>query len=90
MLVPSKDEPEELFLHRPKVNRCQPAAAEIALDTNILACYFLAEGGADATTQTQRQATRQLIESGQDVFLPKTVAQELRFRAGGGRSTLRP
>jgi predicted nucleic-acid-binding protein len=46
----------------------------IGLDTNVLARYFVEEEGADPATQTQRQAARQLIESGQKLFLPKTVA----------------
>jgi predicted nucleic-acid-binding protein len=51
----------------------------IGLDTNVLARYFVEEEGADAATQAQRQAARQLIESGQDLFLPKTVALELEW-----------
>jgi len=51
----------------------------IGLDTNVLARYFVAEDGADATTERQRQAARQLIESGQALFLPKTVALELEW-----------
>ena len=57
----------------------QPAAAVIGLDTNLLARYFVEEEGADAATQAQRQAARQLIESGQDLFLSKTVALELNW-----------
>ena len=57
----------------------QPAAAVIGLDTNLLARYFVEEEGADAATQAQREAARQLIESGQDLFLPKTVALELNW-----------
>ncbi|MCX5954580.1 MAG: type II toxin-antitoxin system VapC family toxin [Cyanobacteria bacterium] len=34
---------------------------------------------ADTATETQRQAARQLIESGQPLFLPKTVALELEW-----------
>ena len=49
----------------------------IGLDTNVLARYFVAENGADAATERQRQAARVLIESGQPLFLPKTVALEL-------------
>ena len=49
----------------------------IGLDANVLARYFVAEQGADATTEAQHQAARQLIESGQPLFLPKTVALEL-------------
>jgi predicted nucleic-acid-binding protein len=51
----------------------------IGLDTNVLARYFVEEEGADAATQAQRQAARQLIESGQTLFLPKTVALELEW-----------
>lgn len=39
----------------------------------------LEEEDADAATQDQRQAARGLIESGQDLFLPKTVALELEW-----------
>jgi predicted nucleic-acid-binding protein len=51
----------------------------IGLDTNVLARYFVEEEGADAATLAQRQAAHQLIESGQDLFLPKTVALELEW-----------
>jgi len=51
----------------------------IGLDTNVLARYFVEEADADAATEAQRQAARQLIESGQDLFLPKTVALELEW-----------
>jgi predicted nucleic-acid-binding protein len=51
----------------------------IGLDTNVLARYFVAEAGADTATESQRQAARQLIESGQPLFLPKTVALELEW-----------
>jgi len=51
----------------------------IGLDTNILARYYVEEEGADSATQDQRQAARQLIESGQDLFLPKSVALELEW-----------
>jgi predicted nucleic-acid-binding protein len=51
----------------------------IGLDTNVLARYFVAEDGADAATERQRQAARHLIESGQPLFLPKTVALELEW-----------
>jgi len=46
----------------------------IGLDTNVLARYFVEEADADSATEAQRQAARQLIESGQELFLPKTVA----------------
>ena len=48
----------------------------IGLDTNVLARYFVDEADADRATAAQRQAARQLIESGQELFLPKTVALE--------------
>ena len=51
----------------------------IGLDTNVLARYFVEEEGADMVTQGQRQAARQLIESGEALFLPKTVALELEW-----------
>ena len=51
----------------------------IGLDTNVLARYFVVEADADAATESQRQAARQLIESGQVLFLPKTVALELEW-----------
>jgi predicted nucleic-acid-binding protein len=51
----------------------------IGLDTNVLARYFVEEAEADAATQRQREAARDLIESGQDLFLPKSVALELEW-----------
>jgi predicted nucleic-acid-binding protein len=51
----------------------------IGLDTNVLARYFVEEADADAATQRQREEARQLMESGQDLFLPKTVALELEW-----------
>lgn len=51
----------------------------IGLDTNVLARYFVAEEAADATTDRQRRAARDLIESGQPLFLAKTVALELEW-----------
>ena len=51
----------------------------IGLDTNVLARYFVEEADADRATAAQRQAARQLIESGQELFLPKTVALELEW-----------
>lgn len=51
----------------------------IGLDTNILARYFIEEESADPATLAQRQAARQLMESGQPLFLPKTVALELEW-----------
>lgn len=51
----------------------------IGLDTNVLARYFVAEADADPATEAQRQAARHLIESGQPLFLAKTVALELEW-----------
>lgn len=51
----------------------------IDLDTNVLARYFVAENDADAATERQRRAARDLIESGQPLFLAKTVALELEW-----------
>jgi len=51
----------------------------IGLDTNVLARYFVAEAEADAITQHQRQAARRLIESGEPLYLPKTVVLELEW-----------
>ena len=51
----------------------------IGIDTNVLARYFVEEDSADTATAAQRQAARQLIESGQDLFLPKTVSLELEW-----------
>lgn len=43
----------------------------------MFARYFVEEAEADAASAAQRQAERQLIESGQELFMPKTVALEL-------------
>ena len=43
----------------------------IGLDTNVLARYFVEEADADNATEAQRQAARQLIESGQECFSPR-------------------
>jgi predicted nucleic-acid-binding protein len=51
----------------------------IGLDTNVLARYFVREDDADPATVAQRQAARLLIESGQALFLPKTVVLELEW-----------
>lgn len=51
----------------------------IGLDTNVLARYFVAEESVDAATERQHQASRALLESGEPLFLPKTVALELEW-----------
>ena len=50
----------------------------IGLDTNVLARYYVAEES-DPNTAAQRQAALDLIESGESLFLPKTVALELEW-----------
>jgi hypothetical protein len=49
----------------------------IGLDTNVLGRYVVKEAEADAATIGQRQAARHLIESGQELHPPKTIALEL-------------
>ena len=51
----------------------------IGLDTNVLARYFVAEEDSDPATDAQREAARTLIESGQSLFVPKTVVLELEW-----------
>jgi predicted nucleic-acid-binding protein len=51
----------------------------IGVDANVLARYYVAEDEADAATERQRRAARDLIESGQPLFLAKTVALELEW-----------
>ena len=49
----------------------------ISLDTNVLARYYVASS--DAPSQTQAAAARQLLESGQSLFVSKTVVLELEW-----------
>lgn len=51
----------------------------IGVDTNVLARYFVEERDADIATQAQREAARRLIESGQPLFVPKSVLLELEW-----------
>jgi predicted nucleic-acid-binding protein len=51
----------------------------IALDTNILARAIVDEADADAATLAQQQAARALLSSGQALFLPVTVIEELEW-----------
>lgn len=60
----------------------------IGPDSNVLARYFVEEEGADAATQDQRKAALGEIESGQELFLSKTVALELEQALAGLRSGL--
>ena len=49
----------------------------IALDTNVLARYFVASS--DAPSQKQSAAARKLLESGKSLFVSKTVVLELEW-----------
>lgn len=49
----------------------------IALDTNVLARYYVASS--DAPSQKQSAAARQLLESGKSLFVSKTVVLELEW-----------
>ncbi len=49
----------------------------IALDTNVLARYYVASG--DAPSQRQSSAAQQLLESGKLLFVGKTVVLELEW-----------
>jgi predicted nucleic-acid-binding protein len=49
----------------------------IALDTNVLACYYVASG--DLPSQKQSTAAKKLLESGKALFVSKTVVLELEW-----------
>ena len=49
----------------------------IALDTNVLARYYVAS--ADAPSQKQSAAARKLLESGKSLFVSKSVVLELEW-----------
>ncbi len=51
----------------------------IALDTNILARAIVHEASPDVATQRQQDAAQALLASGQTLFLPVTVVQELEW-----------
>lgn len=51
----------------------------IALDTNILARAIAAEVDADAATKAQRKRAQALLSSGQQLFVPITVLEELEW-----------
>lgn len=51
----------------------------IALDTNILARAIVEEDNADAATQAQQQRAQALLASGQVLFIPVTVIEELEW-----------
>ena len=51
----------------------------VALDTNILARYYVDEANVSRATQAQREAARRVIEGGGDLFVAKTVLLELEW-----------
>ena len=51
----------------------------IALDTNVLARAIAAEVDADAATKAQRRRAQALLSSGQQLFVPVTVIEELEW-----------
>ena len=51
----------------------------IAVDTNILARAIAAEIDADAATKAQRKRAQALLSSGQQLFVPVTVIEELEW-----------
>ena len=51
----------------------------LALDTNILARYYVDEDKASRATRAQREVARRAIESGGDLFVAKTVLLELEW-----------
>ena len=51
----------------------------ISLDTNILARAIVDEVNADAATQAQQQRAQALLDSGQALFIPVTVLEELEW-----------
>jgi predicted nucleic-acid-binding protein len=51
----------------------------IALDTNILARAIVQEAEPDDATLRQQEAAQALLASGQELFLPITVVQELEW-----------
>ena len=51
----------------------------LALDTNILARYYVDEESPSRATRAQREAARRAVESGADLFVAKTVMLELEW-----------
>ena len=49
----------------------------IALDTNILARAIVTEIDADSATRAQQQRAKDMLASGQEMFVPITVIEEL-------------
>lgn len=51
----------------------------LALDTNVLARYYVREEDASRATLAQAEAARRVIEGGGDLFVAKTVLLELEW-----------
>jgi predicted nucleic-acid-binding protein len=51
----------------------------IALDTNVLARYYVQEQDGARATEAQREAARAIIEGGDELFVAKTVLLELEW-----------
>ena len=51
----------------------------LALDTNVLARYYVREADATRATLAQAEAARRVIEGGGDLFVAKTVLLELEW-----------
>lgn len=51
----------------------------LALDTNVLARYYVREENASHATLAQAEAARRVIEGGSDLFVAKTVLLELEW-----------
>jgi predicted nucleic-acid-binding protein len=49
------------------------------LDTNILARYYIEEPDADAKSLKQRETARQVMQSGKQLFVAKTVILEFEW-----------
>lgn len=51
----------------------------LALDTNVLARYYVREADASRATLAQAEAARRVIEGGGELFVAKTVLLELEW-----------
>ena len=51
----------------------------LALDTNVLARYYVREADASRATLAQAEAARRVIEGGSELFVAKTVLLELEW-----------
>ena len=51
----------------------------LALDTNVLARYYVREEDASRATRAQQEAARRIVEGGGELFVAKTVLLELEW-----------